>query len=99
MVDFTSGYSSRKRVALRGEAPAKVSGITGYRGCPRTEVSPTSSRCACEIATAGSNTLACASRRQQRHPVRVSQRPFTCYVATITAAGDGFAARVNGSGN
>ena len=76
-----------------------MSGVTGYRGCPRTEGSPTSSRCACVIATAGSNTLTCASRRQQWLPVRVSQRPFTCYVATITADGDGFAAKVNGSGN
>ena len=39
IVDFISGDSSRKKVVLRREAPAKVSGVTGYRGCPRTEVS------------------------------------------------------------
>ena len=75
MVDFISGDSSRKKVVLRREAPAKVSGVTGYRGCPRTGVSPTSGATPAKIATGGSNAPTCVHGASSGFPAKVSVSP------------------------
>ena len=73
-----------------------MSGVTGYRGCPRTGVSPTSGATPAKIATGGSNAPTCvhgaSSGFRSESPKGFA---FTYFVVAVTAGGDGFPAKMS----
>ena len=93
MVDFISGDSSRKRATLRGEAPAKVSGITGYLVL-RNLGSQSLSRYAAQTGMTDANTRFYVDGRDADVCSNTSGIAVAYFVAAMTADGDSFPARV-----
>ena len=100
IVDFTSGDSSRKRAAPEAGGPGEGERHHRLPGLPAHRGQPDLSRCACEVATGGSNAPTyvhgASSGIRSEFPKGFA---FTCFVVAVPAGGDGFPAKVNVGGN